>query len=192
MWMYDRQTKDDIPVSGQGLWWLMPLSTIFQLYCGSQFLLVEETVVPGENNRHWQTISQIMLYRVYLTRVGFDLQKYIIPKVYFKLEAKQTQTIRCPCNISANIFMFLKTCCNVCRKVAASCKHLVFCKQICCCKSYYWLAASLLQTLVLGKEILLPVFITCMTVASLLQTFVFGKDIYLYSTCKCMTVVIQH
>jgi hypothetical protein len=38
----------------------MPLSTIFQLYRGSQFFLVEETGVPGENHwpvvSHWQTL----------------------------------------------------------------------------------------------------------------------------------------
>jgi len=38
----------------------MPLSTIFQLYCGA-VLFVEETGVPGENHRpaisHRQTLS---------------------------------------------------------------------------------------------------------------------------------------
>ena len=32
---------------------LTPLSTIFQLYHGDQFLVVEEAGVPGENNRPW-------------------------------------------------------------------------------------------------------------------------------------------
>jgi len=32
------------------LWRLTSLSTIFQLYRGGQFLLVEETGVPGENS----------------------------------------------------------------------------------------------------------------------------------------------
>ena len=34
-----------------GLWCLTPLSTILELYHNSQFLLVEETEVPGENHR---------------------------------------------------------------------------------------------------------------------------------------------
>ena len=39
----------------------MSLSTIFQLYRGGQFSLVEETGIPTENHRpvasHWQTLS---------------------------------------------------------------------------------------------------------------------------------------
>jgi hypothetical protein len=45
----------------------MPLSTIFQLYHGSQFL-VEETGVPGENQRpaasHRQTLSHNIVHLV--------------------------------------------------------------------------------------------------------------------------------
>ena len=45
-----------------GLWCLTSLSTIFQLYRGSQFFLVEETGMLGENNRK----SLIKLYHIML------------------------------------------------------------------------------------------------------------------------------
>jgi hypothetical protein len=36
---------------GVGMWYLTPLSIIFQLYRGGQLLLVEEIGVPGEKHR---------------------------------------------------------------------------------------------------------------------------------------------
>jgi len=50
-----------------GLWCLTPLSTIFQLYRGGRFLLVEETGVPGEN--HQPVTGKLYLIMLYLFTV---------------------------------------------------------------------------------------------------------------------------
>ena len=54
------------------LWCLTPFSTIFQLYRGGQFLLVEETGVPGENHRSvTDKLYHIMTYRVRMMFIVF-------------------------------------------------------------------------------------------------------------------------
>jgi hypothetical protein len=60
-WGYRFLTQEQRSMTIYGLWWLTPLSTIFQLYrFWLSVLLVEEIGVPRENHRpatsHWQTL----------------------------------------------------------------------------------------------------------------------------------------
>jgi hypothetical protein len=65
-----------------GLWCLMPLSTILVISWQSD-LLIEETGVPGENDRpvanHWSSnLYHMMLFRVHLAWAEFELIALII------------------------------------------------------------------------------------------------------------------
>ena len=60
------------------LWCLMPLSTIFQLYCGASFIIGGNRRKPPTCRKYLTNLYHMMLYRVHLDWVGFELTTLVV------------------------------------------------------------------------------------------------------------------